>query len=139
MYPLGYAFPRLRTPALDHILIRFYSHVFFFFFIGDNMTSHNLIVLSLLSERREMRVFPIKCHPGFGCRIKPRSSHTEVVCSTDVPLHIVELHIRIFQKTKKQKDKKDRKTERQKDILTKRHLDKKTVRMKYRKSEIQKE
>ena len=45
-----------------------------------------------MSERREMRVFPKKCHPGFGCRIEPRSSRTEGVCATDAPLHILTLH-----------------------------------------------
>jgi hypothetical protein len=53
--------------------------------------------LSLLSERREMRASE-KCHPGIGCRIKPRSSHTEGVCATDAPLHI--------QKKKQKKKKK---------------------------------
>ncbi len=41
---------------------------------------HNITsFLSLLSERREMRASE-KCHPRFGCRIEPRSSHTGVVC-----------------------------------------------------------
>ncbi len=29
-----------------------------------------------------------KCHPGYGCRIEPRSSCTEGVCSTNAPLNI---------------------------------------------------
>jgi hypothetical protein len=29
-----------------------------------------------------------KCHPGFGCGIEPRSSCTEGMCATNVPLHI---------------------------------------------------
>ncbi len=37
--------------------------------------------LSLLPERREMRASK-KCYPGFGYRIKPRSSCTGVVCAT---------------------------------------------------------
>ncbi len=36
--------------------------------------------LSLLSERREMGAS--NCHPGFGCRIEPRSSRTGVMCAT---------------------------------------------------------
>ncbi len=43
---------------------------------------HNItLFLSLLSERREM-IASKKCHPGFGCRIKPRSSRTGVMCAT---------------------------------------------------------
>ena len=64
--------------------------------INNNILYFNLIsqyykvmksFLSLLSERREMRVSK-KCHPGFGCGIEPRSSHTEGVCATNAPLHI---------------------------------------------------
>ncbi len=43
---------------------------------------HNLTsFLSLLPERREM-IASQKCHPGFGCRIKPRSSRTVAMCAT---------------------------------------------------------
>ena len=53
----------------------------FFFFIGYNRTSHNLIVFKSVVWKKGDESFR-KCHPGFGCGIEPRSSCTGVVCAT---------------------------------------------------------
>jgi hypothetical protein len=47
-----------------------------------------------------MRVFRKNAILGFVCRIEPRSSRTEGVCSTDAPLHILCYYNCLFFKQK---------------------------------------
>ena len=73
--------PKLITLSHIHCTTVIYNNNIIYFNLTSQYYKRMKLFLSLLSERREMRASK-KCHPGFGCRIKPRSSCTRVLCAT---------------------------------------------------------